>query len=61
MAEWLALEAATEIEQTPLSKLTAWASASDTKMADLAKQIQSAMTLMTWGFIILAALVLLRK
>lgn len=61
MADWLAIEGATEIEQTPLSKLTAWASASDTKMADLAKHIQTAMTWMAWGFIILAALVLLRK
>jgi len=58
MTYWLALEGATETEQTPLSKLTAWASASDTKMADLAKQIQWTMV---WGFIILAALVLLRK
>jgi hypothetical protein len=61
MTGWLAIEGATEIEQTPLSKLTAWASASDTKMAELAKQIQYAMTLMVWGFFILAALVLFWK
>ncbi|MDQ6867913.1 MAG: hypothetical protein M3178_05765 [Pseudomonadota bacterium] len=61
MAGWLALEGATETEQSTLSKLTAWASAHDTKMADLAKHIQTAMTWMAWGFIILAALVLLRK
>jgi hypothetical protein len=56
MADWLAIEGATEIE--PLSKLTAWASASDRKMADLAKHIQSAKKWMAWGFIILAALVI---
>jgi hypothetical protein len=68
MADWLArkpallaIEGATETEQSSLSKLTAWASASDTKMAELAKQIQYAMTLMVWGFIILAALVLFWK
>jgi hypothetical protein len=68
MADWLArkpnwrlFEGATETEQSSLNKLTAWASASDTKMADLAKLIQSAMTWMAWGFIILAALVLFWK
>ena len=55
-ADWLAIEGATETE--PLSKLTAWASASDTKMVDLAKHIQSAKTWMAWGFFILAALIL---
>jgi flagellar biosynthesis/type III secretory pathway M-ring protein FliF/YscJ len=35
--------------------------ASDIKMADLAKHIQSAKKWMAWGFIILGALVLLRK
>lgn len=59
--DWLAIEGATETEQNSLSKLTAWAEASDTKMAELAKHIQSAMTWMAWGFIILAALVLFRK
>jgi hypothetical protein len=61
MAYWLVLEGATETEQSPLSKLTAWASLSDTKMADLAKDIQSAKKWMVWGFIILAALVLFWK
>ena len=68
MADWLArkpaglaIEGATETEQSSLSKLTAWASASDTKMADLAKDIQSAKKWMVWGFIILAALVLFWK
>jgi hypothetical protein len=61
MADWLAIEGATETEQSSLSKLSAWASASDTKMANLANHIQSAKKWMAWGFIILAALVLLRK
>jgi hypothetical protein len=61
MADWLALEGAIETEQSPLGKLTAWASASDTKMADLAKDIQSAKKWMEWGFIILAALILFWK
>jgi hypothetical protein len=60
-AGWLAIELAAEIEQTPLSKLSTWASASDTKMAELAKDIQSAKKWMASGFIILAALVLRRK
>jgi hypothetical protein len=55
MTGWLAAEVATEIEQTPLGKLTAWASATDTKMADLAKHVK-------WGFIIiLVVLIFLRK
>ena len=65
MADWLArepnrwyFEGATETEQSSMSKLTAWASASDTKMVDLAKHIQSAKTWMAWGFFILAALIL---
>ena len=58
MADWLAIEGATETEQSSMSKLTAWASASDRKMADLAKHIQSAKKWMAWGFIILAALVI---
>jgi hypothetical protein len=61
MEDWLAIEGATETEQSSLSKLTAWASASDTKMADLAKHIRSATKFMVWGFIILAALVLFRR
>jgi hypothetical protein len=68
MADWLArkpallaIEGATETEQSSLSKLTAWASASDTRMADLAKDIQSAKKWMVWGSIILAALVLFWK
>jgi hypothetical protein len=52
MADWLAIEGATETEQSSMSKLTAWASASDRKMADLAKHIQSAKKWMAWGFII---------
>ncbi len=50
MADWLAIEGATETEQSSMSKFTAWASASDRKMADLAKHIQSAKEWMAWGF-----------
>ena len=34
MADWLAIEGATETEQSSMSKLAAWASANDRKMAD---------------------------
>ena len=67
MADWLArkplwrrFEGATETEQSSLSKLNAWTSASDKNMAALAKHIQSAKIWMAWGFIVLAALVLFR-
>jgi hypothetical protein len=53
-------EGATETEQSSLSKLNAWTSASDKNMAALAKHIQSAKIWMAWGFIVLAALVLFR-
>jgi hypothetical protein len=49
MADWWALEGATETEQSPLSKLTAWAAVSDRKTEALAKHIRSATIWMAWG------------
>jgi hypothetical protein len=51
MADWLAIEGAGESVQSSLSKLTAWASAWDTKMADSLFVVK----VMAWGLIILAA------
>jgi hypothetical protein len=57
--EWLQ-DTATD-EQHPLGKLAAWALTSDAKAADLAKQVQSIKIFLAWGFVILLALILLRR
>lgn len=55
-AEWLVQDTA-EVEQHPLGKLAAWALTSDTKAADLAKQVQYIKKSLEWGFVILVALI----
>jgi hypothetical protein len=44
-------------QQHPLGKLAAWALTSDTKAADLAKQVQSIKKSLEWGLFILVALI----
>jgi hypothetical protein len=59
-AEWMT-EGAEEDGQNSLGKLAGWAVAIDTKVAGLAKQVQSTKKWMVWGVIILAAIILLRR
>jgi hypothetical protein len=59
-AEWMT-EGMEEDAQNPVAKFVGWAAVMDAKAAELAKQVHKVRQWLVWGFVIIAALILLRR